>query len=157
MTKSLKDNHRNGSTNNGASVGAAVHILRPFVEFLFFMWARVCVLCLQCKLCLFDEERARFDPKLWFLFINVWPKCVVHCTAHTHSLITCGQKATKHQPNTAENSTDKTELALEAFFVIVPCCIRTLFALLFSPRRLAMFGALYMFIFSCTFASYISI
>lgn len=29
MTKLLKDNHQNGSTNNGASVDA-VHILLPF-------------------------------------------------------------------------------------------------------------------------------
>lgn len=157
MTKLLKDNHQNGSTNNGASVDA-VHILRPFVEFLFYVWICVCV-CSANFACVFVVcsfvwcGKGHIDPKLWFLFINVWPN-VVQCTTHTHTQ--CNNRDKKRPlPNT--NPTHNKLIRRNShwvFFIIVPAA-SVHFRIVILARRLAMFGVLYIFLY--TFAWYISI
>lgn len=92
--------------------------------------------CLQCKLCMcifvcLVRKGPNRDPKLWFLFINVWPN-VVPCTTHTHTQYNNVDKK-RPLPNTSptQHKTDKTKFAFGCFSSLFPLH-PYIFALLFS-------------------------
>lgn len=90
--------------------------------------------CLQCKLCMcifvcLVRKGPNRDPKLWFLFINVWPN-VVPCTTHTQYN---NVDKKRPLPNTSptQHKTDKTKFAFGCFSSLFPLH-PYIFALLFS-------------------------
>lgn len=102
MTKLLRDNHQNGSTNNGASVDA-VHILHPFVQFL--------PLCVCVHVCLCRTQSSDFS--FHHVWLNAWGFYIKH-------KYVCRQKASNTEHQAEQHITDKTEFAVGIFILLFP-------------------------------------
>lgn len=91
----------------------------------------VCSANFACVFACLQRKGPNRDPKLWFLFINVWPN-VVPCTTHTHTQYNNVDKK-RPPPNTSptQHKTDKTKFAFGCFSSLFPLH-PYIFALLFS-------------------------